>query len=232
MAPKRACRDVEPCAQPGTSSKRPRQSPQEGSNGPAPSNGSTSADSTLRSSPTVSGTRQSSVSSLPSTSADDEEDAESSLSSSSEESSVLDTDEDEIVTLGQPKKPHIAGGAALSGARDLQARISALLPQLAAANHELETNGVGAGLEDVEDGEQHIEMDLGLGVLEEKREGDESSSGSDEEIEVEDAAGDAAEGEQLSPGREQRRAGKDSSVLNKLMGREKPDTKPGIEELG
>jgi hypothetical protein len=70
---------------------------------------------------------------------------------------------------------------------DLKARLATFLPQLKEANRMLDT---AKRIDDVGEGEQHIEMNLGLGVLEEKREGvqhhDESTSDSedDEEDEV------------------------------------------------
>lgn len=78
---------------------------------------------------------------------------------------------DEIITLGAPKKPRINAGV-LSGASDLASRLKAFLPQMQQANSELSEKGAGLSMEDVADGEEHIEMDLGLGVLEQKKAND------------------------------------------------------------
>lgn len=75
--------------------------------------------------------------------------------------------EEEVVTVGGPKKPRI-NPKILSNAQDLQARLKSFLPQLQQANTELAAKGPGLSMEDVEDDEQHIEMNLGLGVLETK----------------------------------------------------------------
>jgi hypothetical protein len=55
-----------------------------------------------------------------------------------------------------------------AGSGDLRTRLSAFLPQLAQANKVLEDGQEIHNMEDVEEDEQHIEMNLGLGVLEEK----------------------------------------------------------------
>jgi hypothetical protein len=117
---------------------------------------------------------QSSVSSFPINEHDDlEGESASNVTSSSSSSSSSEEDEDgeedeEIVTLGGPKKPRINPGV-LSNAQDLQARLKSFLPQLQQANNELAAKGAGLSMEDVEDDEEHIEMNLGLGVLESKK---------------------------------------------------------------
>ena len=52
---------------------------------------------------------------------------------------------------------------------DLKSRLAAFLPQMKKANQDL-TNA--EQIDDVGEDEQHIEMSLGLGVLEEKKNGD------------------------------------------------------------
>nr|POF13718.1 hypothetical protein CFP56_02741 [Quercus suber] len=235
MSRKRAAGEGRPnqSGTPAEPPKRSRRSPPQPSDSSATSSTHMSEDSALRSSPTL--TRHSSVSSLASQGMDEGEDAVSS--SSSEESSVLDSEDDdedeaedgeeEIVTIGGPRKPRIARDGVLDGAHDLQARISALLPRLAAANQDLESLGPGgASMEEVREGEQHIEMDLGLGVLEEKQQGD-SSSESEEDDEDDDVeAGDGSSGPRKEIAR-------DSDVLDKLMGvKGSTASKPGIQELG
>ncbi|KAH9828921.1 zinc finger protein AEBP2-like [Teratosphaeria destructans] len=187
-----------------------------------------SEDSAMQSTPSASDqpSRHSSFSSMqPSV----EDDRESSLSSSSEEPSDDDDSEEEVITIGGPKKPEIGANGLVGGASDLQARIAALLPQLAAANRELEREGQNHSMEDVQDGEQHIEMDLGLGVLEEQGEDvDRSDATSDGEDEAE-VPGDIPNSSNAA-GR--KAVCKDRSVMCKLMGRPTDRKKAGIEDLG
>lgn len=175
-------------------------------------------------------TRNSSFSSLQSAGHGD---SESSLSSPSEESSDEDDEvEERITTVGGPKKPQIARGAVLEGAQDLQTRLSALLPRLAAANSELDPDGVGYSMEDVEDGEQHIEMNLGLGVLEEKLNGDSSSSAEESDIDSESETSDIEDLPTSSGAVMRELEGKDTQVMNKLRGQKTKRRKAGIEDLG
>lgn len=78
-------------------------------------------------------------------------------------------DDDLIQDLPVPRKPLMSVSHA---AFDLRTRLSAFLPQLQKANADLE-NSTEAGLrhlDDVADDEEHyIEMNLGLGVLKERR---------------------------------------------------------------
>lgn len=139
--------------------------------------------------------------------------------------------EEEIITIGGPKKPRITHYDVTEGAQDLRSRLDALLPQLAASNDLLAGNGGGFSMEDVEDGEQHIEMNLGLGVLEEKREdGSSSSDGDSDEASID-------EGEEadmlFSSGTVQRSAEEwDTNVVSKLLGRSRRGRRPGIDDLG
>jgi hypothetical protein len=119
--------------------------------------------------------QQSSVSSVTAHEQDESEESNSSVSSSSSSESSSEEDEDDseeekIVTLGGPKKPRI-NASILSDAQDLHARLKQFLPQLQQANTELAAKGAGLSMEDVDDGEEHIEMNLGLGVLETRKEG-------------------------------------------------------------
>ncbi|KAK3621294.1 hypothetical protein LTR56_022902 [Elasticomyces elasticus] len=211
-------------------SKRTKISPSydDRSDSSIPSTGSVSVASALESSPSASHRRNSSISSMESSSRDD---SDSSLSSSSDETSDEDSDDEPVVTIGAPKKPAIAKTkeALLGGAHDLSARISALLPQLAAANSALEAGGENHSLEEVEDGEQHIEMNLGLGVLEEKGDGSSESSGytSDDDSEHSDA-GDTP----LSSVTAKRKTtGHDTDVLGRLMGHKRARKFTGVQAL-
>ncbi|KAI6833600.1 hypothetical protein KC367_g2439 [Hortaea werneckii] len=220
-----------PARPPTKELKRTRLSPstQQRGNSSEPSSCSVSEDSAARSTPPTSTHEQNS--SLSSPSSDDESDTVSSLSTSSEESSDSEG-EDGVHTIGGPKKPQMNGQASTESARDLQSRLSAFLPQLAAANQQLETDGGGHSIEDVEDGEQHIEMNLGLGVLEEKRDDGSSSSeeSSDEDEVMRDEGGDAS----ASAGAgKQGHDSKETHVLEKLKGeRHHDDPKGGIQEIG
>lgn len=73
-----------------------------------------------------------------------------------------------IIALSGRKKPEIDPQIVLDYARDLRARLNAFLPQLQQANNELATQGKNLNMEEVADEEQHIELSLGLGVLEQK----------------------------------------------------------------
>jgi hypothetical protein len=219
------------------SNKRTKLSPsaEEGSDSSAPSSCSVSEDSALRSTPPASDeTRNSSFSSLETSDVDD---SESSLSDSSEdasdpESELEDEDDEAVITIGGPKKPQMKRDGLLSSAQELNARLSALLPQLAAANEELGKDGQNYCMEDVEEGEEHIEMDLGLGVLEQKADGDESSDDEDESDGEEEAAqvGDVPVSSRTGKKEQER----ETSVMTKLLGQPKgrQKQKVGIEEVG
>ncbi|KAK5122041.1 hypothetical protein LTR85_004287 [Meristemomyces frigidus] len=235
MARKRSAAEVEaPAGRPRRAdAKRTRVSPndEDHDESSAPSSCAVSEDSALRSSPAASNrTRHSSVSSVQSAGYDE---SDSSLSSSNEDSSDEDSDnEDQIITVGGPKKPQIAREPTSTGAQDLQARLSALLPRLAAANRELDKDGAGHSMEDVEDGEQHIEMNLGLGVLEEKQDGDSSSSGEESEDESESELSDDTDVPTSSAAVKREQDGKDTQVMDKLLRQRTGRRKAGIEDLG
>ncbi|KAL1977925.1 hypothetical protein VTN31DRAFT_784 [Thermomyces dupontii] len=152
----------------------------------------------------------------------------SSLSSEEEEDGEEDGNEetddvasdakeqfDEITTVPGRPRPRIERPQH----SELLSRVSSFLPQLKAANEDLERriaegNARDHVLDDVPDddeqgGRPYIEMNLGLGVLEEKREGDEDAS--------ENSDDGAANG----------------NVLDRLMGQKSQSDrpKPGIEEV-
>ncbi|KAJ4356617.1 uncharacterized protein N0V89_004653 [Didymosphaeria variabile] len=107
---------------------------------------------------------------------------------------------------------------------DIRPFLKDFLPKLKAANEELEAQKKAGTLQSSEiigdeeaDGEeQYIEMNLGLGVLEEQ--GDEADNDAHESLD------NNKEGEE-----EQQDSEKD--VLGKLMGREKPKEPVGIQEV-
>lgn len=247
MALKRAIDDTEqPICQAESPAlrKRARLSPSATtlSDSSAMSPDSISRSSALSSSPGVTARRQeSSVSSVPSHG--DAEDSDSSTESSDDNASWTagggddDDDADETVceanvpvTIGGPKKPTIDAGV-LSGASDLASRLKAFLPQMQQANSELARKGAGMSMEDVDDDAEHIEMSLGLGVLEQKKVNDlddllrkesQTCSNSEENSESDDDDDDD-------------KASKDEpDVLDRLMNMERDmvrNRQPGIEEV-
>ncbi|OKL55847.1 hypothetical protein UA08_08903 [Talaromyces atroroseus] len=114
----------------------------------------------------------------------------------------------------------------------LMSRLSSFLPQLQAANADLERRLASGGnlqdmvLDDVREGEgQYIEMNLGLGVLKEKKKktgilDNESTSTSDSDEVDDDEHPEDAEGS-------------DGHVMDQLMGlgNRSQKTKPGIQEF-
>ncbi|KAM0722795.1 hypothetical protein Q7P37_002237 [Cladosporium fusiforme] len=140
----------------------------------------------------------------------------SSSDSDSESSSTSSQKQSQIPTLTTGQKPDFSARIA-AGAPSLEDRLKAFLPQLAQANDLLAKEGRKEqhSMEDVKDDEPHIEMSLGLGLLEEKKEGEEEEDDDDEE---EDGEGEDAE--------EKR---KEKDVMGKLMGGRENLTK-GIEE--
>lgn len=218
-----------PARPPSKELKRTRLSPstQQRSNSSEPSSCSVSEDSAARSTPPTSIHEQNS--SLSSPSSGDESDTVSSLSTSSEESSDSESEES-VHTIGGPKKPEMNGQSSTESARDLQSRLTAFLPQLAAANQQLETDGGGHSIEDVEDGEQHIEMNLGLGVLEEKR--DDGSSSSEESSDEDEVMEDGVDAPASAGAKQQEHNSKDTHVLEKLKGEDRRGQKGGIQEIG
>ena len=167
MARKRTAAEIEMPSRPRpnqVNAKRTKLSPSDDvrSNSSAPSSCSVSEDSALQSSPAQSeNSRHSSISSMHSDDADER--SESGVSRSSDESSEEESgDEEHITQIGGPKKPKIGGDGVLVGALDIKARLSAFLPQLAAANSELEKDGAGHSMEDVEEGIEEARALFGL----------------------------------------------------------------------
>ncbi|KAJ5835221.1 hypothetical protein N7447_001247 [Penicillium robsamsonii] len=131
--------------------------------------------------------------------------------------------------------PHIAGRPKprihrMQGDSDILSRLNAFLPKMKDANEDLQRQIEAGEAGDLvldnadEKGEQYIEMDLGLGVLEEKRDGDSSS---DEESDDEEPKGTT--GAEKTP-----QEMNDSDIIGKLMGaknKKSKTDKPSIEEM-
>lgn len=217
--------------------KRVRLSPsaEARSNSSEPSSCSVSEASALQSSPPVSThDRISSMSSLePTDSASDTDSSVSSESDSDLSDSESESDQEDIVTIGGPKKPAIGRTGAADGYDDLKTRLAAFLPQLEEANGLLTSEGGQWSMEDVEEGEQHIEMDLRLGVLEEQDEDEDGSNDSDsEDLDGEDAV-DGEPDLPVSSGATKRSPkGEETRYMETLTGRCKEEQNVGIEEIG
>ncbi|KAH0284258.1 hypothetical protein M436DRAFT_77926 [Aureobasidium namibiae CBS 147.97] len=151
----------------------------------------------------------------------------------SQSSSTIPTS---IPTLRPKKqKPSFARPAT----SDLQSRLQAFLPQMAAANAELEKLAQEGGLEgkrleDVGEGDEYVEMELGLGVMEQKKEREESSDESSDESsedsseDSEDDDKDDKEQKKIQKEKEQ----KEKDILGRLMGHKQGREKAaGIQEV-
>ncbi|KAK8189348.1 hypothetical protein HDK77DRAFT_271593 [Phyllosticta capitalensis] len=171
--------------------------------------------------------------------ASDAESDSSELSTSSEEPSSESDDESqaedsEVEVSALPKPPNAEARKklyqkSLKKESSLSDRLKAFLPQLAAANEELERDREAGrlgdkSLEQVDENGQYIEMNLGLGVLEEKDPNkmndsdDESDDGDDESEDKMDTGAKSAEN-------------KEQDVLGKLMGKKKNKSGAGIQEV-
>lgn len=140
-------------------------------------------------------------------------------STSSEDGSETSSSSSSSSSDGDVEVPTVLQGS-------LQDRLSAFLPTLAAANRELERERQDGLLDqrDIErldeEEEQYIEMDLGLGVLEEKT-GSSSESKYEEESELEEGSGV----EMLDVGEK-----REKDVMGRLLGRRsRGEPKPNIQ---
>jgi len=161
---------------------------------------------------------------------EDESTSSSSLSSSSSSSARSGGATTNITTLSVTRRPPITSSSLSNTASDLCSRLSTFLPTLAAANDELELERAAGTLrdrdiEDIDD-EGYIEMNLGLGVLEERK-SDSTDSGcsSDSESSEEEEADD---GRGHDVGR--RSAGRD--ILETLMGHKKRKVEIQVVDAG
>lgn len=203
--------------------KRSRLSPTKdsASTSSGPSTCSVSEDSALRSSPPASEhTRNSSLDSAALSVNVEGDDTDTSISTSSSSSSSSDEDDSEdvddedvemITTIPARKKPPIRSSSPLRNANDLRARLASLLPRMAEANELLKNGGTGASMEEVEDDERHIEMELGLGVLEERHDDTSSESDSSEDEKAEQQ--------------------EEKDIFGRLIGRERGQGGVGIEPI-
>ncbi|CAK1361783.1 hypothetical protein CB0940_02886 [Cercospora beticola] len=92
-----------------------------------------------------------------------------------------DSDSEYITTLGPSTsayvKPDIDPDVVMAYAKELESRLHAFLPKLRQANQKLAEQSTKLNMEHVDDGEQHIEMNLNLGILEEKSAADKATTG-------------------------------------------------------
>ena len=165
----------------------------------------------------------------------DSDSGESTSSSSASSSSGSDS----------RAEPTGLAGVALPSSSVLAARLRAFLPAMSVANAQLEAERAAGELagrtmevaegdsaegedDDEEGGAPLIEMDLGLGVLEERRPGEESDYSSSSS-----SSSASSTGEEVGEG-EHRRAAKDKEkdVMGRLMGREKRQKRPAIQVVG
>ncbi|KAL4989334.1 hypothetical protein BDW68DRAFT_72253 [Aspergillus falconensis] len=151
-------------------------------------------------------------------SSDDEDDDDDDVQS--ESAGAINGDNERITSLPARRRPNIHR---IEQEPSLLSRLSAFLPQMKYANEDLERKiAAGRGKEirlddDVDeesDGQregQYIEMNLGLGVLEEKRPGYEEKDSS-----------------------ESRGQSEETDLMDRLMGKEKTSSsaKPSIQDLG
>lgn len=221
--------------------KRARRSPNPDHPSSEASIGSISVDSALRSTPPPLADADNASMKNNHFRGHDTSESSSSSSSDDESNSSEDgdaSDDDVVVTIGGPRKPAMRSLPQSSGADNLQARLSAFLPQLAAANAELETLQKSGGLvgrtfEDVDEDAEggYIEMDLGLGVLEEKQEEESSSDEEEEEDEEGEDGMIFLEGTEDAARSGIEKCGK-QDVMSRLMGQSSTKQTAGIQEIG
>ncbi|KAL2841556.1 hypothetical protein BJY01DRAFT_8249 [Aspergillus pseudoustus] len=163
----------------------------------------------------------SSGSSLSSSGDEDDSDNEDTHGEIARESG-LSGDSDQITSLPARKKPNIRR---FNNQPSVLSKLSAFLPQMKSANDDLQREIAAGRSKDIQldaesdddhrDG-QYVEMNLGLGVLEEKRPGD------DEDF------SDGETNERGNPSEPQ-----ETNVMDRLMKKEKSSSsdKPSIQEI-
>ncbi|KAJ5226227.1 hypothetical protein N7468_007452 [Penicillium chermesinum] len=185
---------------------------------------------------------------IPPNASSDDDDPTSSSGSSDSESEESSEDEDEDTyqersaegasSTQRPSIPSITGRrkpriTAPNVNSDLMARLSAFLPQIQSANEQLEKeiaegHGQNLVLDNADEGSDYIEMNLGLGVLEEKSGDGQNSDGADKNAQLD---GDSNE---IPANQANRSSEQDSDILSHLMGGKDHDedmVKPSIEEV-
>jgi len=164
----------------------------------------------------------------------DDDTSSSEESESSDDSNDESEDEHESDTL-PPLFPNHAVMPRFAVPRsDLSSRLSSFIPSLQAANSQLDGKQhrieIDEGAE-IDEGDAHVEMNVGLGVLEEKT-GDSSSSDSSEEGDVDNEfeATETSPSTHMSRNKPPATANnkRKRGVLDVLMGKEKM-LKPSIE---
>jgi hypothetical protein len=162
---------------------------------------------------------------------------ETSSSGSSEHETTPEAEEVEQADESEDEGTVASTGAAapVFAGGDLQSRLQAFLPQLERANAELTAtaDALGRRVDHVDDDEEHyIEMDLGLGVLSERRNGRDgeirvdSEDSSSDGTENDDEVGDGKEGDEEEVERQ-------TDILARLRGEKASGgTKRKIEDLG
>ncbi|KLJ12405.1 hypothetical protein EMPG_12567 [Blastomyces silverae] len=133
------------------------------------------------------------------------------------------------------RRPHFKPSTRRFNSSTLRNRLASFLPELRAANENLEQEiaaGNVAGVEldhsdETEGDGQYIEMNLGLGVLEEQEDDADSNTGTDNESAIshdEDESTQSASTSQPKPRN-------NTNVMNKLMGKKPEMKQPTIEEI-
>jgi hypothetical protein len=119
-------------------------------------------------------TETSSDSDTSSTDSESEDECEDSENDSGSDNTDSDRGslgyESDMISLPAQSKPPNSISTTVTGSSDLRSRVASFLPQLRKANEELVVAGDDQRIDTVtEDQDQYIEMDLGLGVLKEKK---------------------------------------------------------------
>ncbi|PGH17635.1 hypothetical protein AJ79_00997 [Helicocarpus griseus UAMH5409] len=175
-----------------------------------------------------------------SSSGESESSISSSCSSSSSSDSESESESDDVVNTSTAddiipipeRPPHLKPSIGRLDGSTLRDRLTSFLPELQAANEELEKEIAAGNVprveldhdKDAEDG-QYIEMNLGLGVLEEKGDDTISDTSSESESTV------SYEEDNNNEKETQPKARGDTNVLNKLMGNKSKTKRPNIEEV-
>ncbi|BDD59714.1 hypothetical protein MAP00_004908 [Monascus purpureus] len=172
------------------------------------------------------------------------EDETSSDSSSSESDGNDDADEDNGAESAETPIPYVPGRPKpriyrVNQDSDILSRVSSFLPKLRSANEALQRE-IDAGrakdvkLDEVDGDEegQYIEMNLGLGVLEEKRDDNETDTSEEDATSDTDVKGEEEEAKDSAAAVSRPPRPRESNILGKLMGNKTArKNKPAIEEI-